>query len=267
MTDPTTYNLYAIKYAHHDRPPSMNFIESSDFHETNMPLDFFVWAAVSDDRTFVIDTGFNAETAARRGRELIRCPSDGLALIGVDAAEARDVIITHMHYDHVGNFDLFPNATYHLQDREMNFATGRNMAHHVFNAAYDVEDVVGMVREVYGGRVTFHDGDAELAPGLSVHHIGGHTEGIMSVRVFTKRGWVVLASDASHLYANMETANPFPIVYNVGEMVDGYARLRELVDSDDHIVPGHDPKVLERYPAVSGELEGIAVRLDVAPKG
>ena len=77
----------------------------------------------------------------------------------------------------------------------------------------------------------------------------------------------MLASDASHLSANMETANPFPIVYNVGEMVDGYARLRELVDSDDHIVPGHDPKVLERYPAVSGELEGIAVRLDVAPKG
>ena len=124
-----------------------------------------------------------------------------------------------------------------------------------------------MVRNVFAGRVSFNDGTAEIAPGITVHLVGGHSMGLQFVRVLTKRGWVVLASDASHLYANMETANPFPIVYNVGEMVDGYARLRELVDSDDHIVPGHDPKVLERYPAVSGELEGIAVRLDVAPKG
>ncbi|MDD9876762.1 MAG: N-acyl homoserine lactonase family protein [Magnetovibrio sp.] len=265
MSELPSYEVYAVKYAHHERGPELNFIDTSDIHETSMALDYFVWACVSDAHTFVVDTGFNAECAERRGRELIRCPSEGLALIGVDAASAKDVIITHMHYDHVGNFDLFPEAIFHLQDREMNFATGRNMAHKVFNAAYDVDDVVGMVREVYRGRVRFHDGDAELAPGLSVHHIGGHTDGIMSVRVHTRRGWVVLASDASHLYANMQTVNPFPIVYNVGEMVRGFDRLRELADSDDHIVPGHDPKVFDLYPAVSPELEGIAVRLDVAP--
>jgi len=265
MSELPIYEVYAIKYAHHDRLPELNFIDTTDFHETNMPLDYYVWAAVSPERTFVIDTGFSAETAERRGRDLIRCPADALSLVGVDAATAKDVIITHLHYDHVGNFDLFPAATYHLQDREMNYATGRNMGHHVFNHAYDIEDVVGMVREVYKGRVTFHDGDAELAPGFSVHHIGGHTDGIMSVRVHTKRGWVVLASDASHLYANMGTTNPFPIVYNVGEMVRGFRKLRELADSPDHIVPGHDPKVLDIYPAVSPELEGIAVRLDEAP--
>ena len=266
MTELPIYDVYAIKYAHHARSPEENFINAADFHETNMPLDYFVWAAVSEERTFVIDTGFSAETATRRGRDLIRCPSEALALVGVDAKTAKDVIITHLHYDHVGNFDLFPACTYHLQDREMAFATGRNMSHQVFSQAYDVEDVVGMVREVYAGRVRFHDGDAELAPGFSIHHIGGHTDGIMSVRVHTKRGWVVLASDASHLYANMQTTNPFPIVYNVGDMVQGYARLRELADSDAHIVPGHDPQVLDFYPAVSPELEGIAVRLDVAPQ-
>jgi glyoxylase-like metal-dependent hydrolase (beta-lactamase superfamily II) len=124
--------------------------------------------------------------------------------------------------------------------------------------AYDVEDVIGMVRRAYAGRVRFHDGDAEIFPGVSVHLVGGHTMGLQVVRVQTRRGWVVLASDASHFYANMEQQRPFPIVWSVKDMVDGYARLRELADSPAHIIPGHDPLVLERYPAASDSLRGAA---------
>jgi glyoxylase-like metal-dependent hydrolase (beta-lactamase superfamily II) len=82
------------------------------------------------------------------------------------------------------------------------------------------------------------------------------------VRVATRRGAVVLASDASHFYANMEQIRPFPIVWSVADMVEGYRRLGELADSPAHIIPGHDPLVLERYPAAAQELQGIAVRLD-----
>ena len=265
MSAADVYEVTAVKYAHNERAASGSFMQSDDIHDSEATLDFFVWACVSENRTFVVDTGYNQETAERRGRTLIRCPGDGLQLIGVDPAKVEDVIITHLHYDHVGNFDLFPKATYYLQDREMNYATGRNMAHQVFSHPYDVDHVTGIVREVYAGRVSFVDGDAELAPGLSVHHIGGHTDGMMSVRVWTKRGWVVLASDALHLYANMETTNPFPIVYSVGDMVKGYARLHELADSSAHIIAGHDPRVMAEYPPVSDELVGIAVRLDVPP--
>jgi glyoxylase-like metal-dependent hydrolase (beta-lactamase superfamily II) len=119
-----------------------------------------------------------------------------------------------------------------------------------------------MVRNTYAGRVAFHDGDAQVAPGVSVHLIGGHTMGLQVARVATRRGWVVLASDASHFYANMEQRRPFPIVYNVADMVEGYARLRELAESPAHIIPGHDPQVLARYPAPAGDLEGIVARLD-----
>jgi glyoxylase-like metal-dependent hydrolase (beta-lactamase superfamily II) len=110
--------------------------------------------------------------------------------------------------------------------------------------------------------VRFHQGDSELAPGVSLHLIGGHTLGMQAVRVETRRGAIVLASDASHFYANMEQARPFPIVWSVADMVDGYRRLRELAESPAHIVPGHDPLVMERYPAPSGDLAGIVVRLD-----
>jgi glyoxylase-like metal-dependent hydrolase (beta-lactamase superfamily II) len=86
--------------------------------------------------------------------------------------------------------------------------------------------------------------------------------GLQVVRVATRRGWLVLASDASHFYANMEQARPFPIVWSVADMVDGYERLRSLAGSAAHIIPGHDPLVLERYPAPERALQGVVARLD-----
>ena len=259
------YEVYAIRYATLARTAADNFI-GGDPHEAGSPLDYFVWLAKSPSRTFVIDTGFDAQVGARRGREMTLSPDLGLKRLGVDAGEVRDVIITHLHYDHVGNFAMFPKATFHLQDREMQYATGRHMAQPIFGHAYEVEEVVAMVRRVYAGRVRFHDGDAQLAPGLSLHRIGGHTMGIQSVRVHTRIGWIVLASDATHYYANMEQVRPFPIVYDVGARVEGYRRLRELADDPRYVVPGHDPLVMQRYPVAGPGLEGVAVRLDAEPK-
>ena len=255
------YEIYALKYAHHDRRASENFI-GGDPHDGAMPLDYFVWLIRGNGREIVVDTGFSAAMAAKRGRDHLRCPTVALRALQCEAENVKDVVVTHLHYDHVGNFDLFPKATFHLQEKEMDYATGRYMCQDCFRGAFEVEDVVGMVREVYAGRVRFHDGDAELHPGISLHLIGGHTMGLQAVRVATRRGWVVLASDASHLYANMEQVRPFPIVWSVADMVDGYGKLRHLADSPAHIIPGHDPLVMQRYRAPSKELEGIVVRLD-----
>lgn len=261
MPENQVYEVYAIKYAHHERNASENFI-GGDAHDGPMPLDYFVWLVRGGGREIVVDTGFSAATAARRGRNHLRCPTEGLRMLGVEASAVSDIVITHLHYDHVGNFDLFPAANFHLQDDELSYATGRHMRHPVFSGAFDVEDVVGMVRNVYRGRVHFHNGDAQIVPGVSVHLIGGHTKGLQAVRVATRRGWLVLASDASHFYANMEQIRPFPIVYSVADMVQGYRRLGDLADSAAHIIPGHDPLVLRRYPAPSTDLEGIIARLD-----
>jgi glyoxylase-like metal-dependent hydrolase (beta-lactamase superfamily II) len=260
-----TYEVFAIKYAERDARRTNHFL-GGDPHDGPMPMDYFVWLIRNDQRTIVLDVGFTAQVAERRKRVHLRLPAAGLAKLGVNAATVRDVVVSHMHYDHIGTSHDFPQARFHLQDDELAFVTGRPMCHHHMRHSYEVEDVVGVVRMLFEDRVQFHDGDDELAPGVTLHRIGGHTIGLQSVRVHTKRGWVVLASDASHYYEHFEKGRVFPTVYNVAETLEGYDKLRRLAESPQHIVPGHDPLVMARYPAVSRELEGIAVRLDTMPE-
>ena len=263
MTLPN-YEIYAIKYAWRDAKRTVHFV-GGDPHDAPMPMDYFVWLVRGEGREYVIDTGFTQSMAEQRKRIFLRRPADGLALLGVKAADVKDVIITHLHYDHVGTFQDFPAAQFHLQDTEMQYATGRHMRHKQFNHGYEVEEVIGMVRLVYKDRVTFYNGDVELVPGISLHHIGGHTMGLQCVRVHTARGWVVVASDTSHYYEHFEQGRVFTTTFHLGDTLDGYAKLRRLADSEKHIVPGHDPLVMQRYPAASPALKDIVVRLDAVP--
>lgn len=261
MTD--TYELFAIRYGHHPRKAAENFIGGDD-HDTDMPLDYFVWAIKGENKTFVLDTGFDPEVARRRGRITTRPIAEGLKSIGVDTATVTDVIISHMHYDHAGNLDLFPGARFHIQDAEMAYCTGRCMCHPIMRFPFEAQDVSAMVRKLFEGRVQFHDGDSELAPGLTLHKLGGHTKGLQVVRAATRRGPVVLASDATHLYANLERNHPFPVLADVGDYLEGLQTLRRLAGSPRHIIPGHDPLVLTQYPAAKPGLADV-VRLDVEP--
>ena len=260
------YEVLAIRYGHHKRNASENFI-GGDPHDLPMPLDYFVWVIRNEQRTIVVDTGFGAESGARRKRELVRPVAEGLQAAGVDVGKVKDVIITHMHYDHAGNNHLFPSASFHLQDSEMAFATGRCMCHPLGNHPYDVDAVAGLVYKVYAGNVVFHDGDEELFPGISLHHIGGHARGLQCVRVKTQRGPVVLASDASHHYAHMEEDRVFPSCDSVSDALEGYNKLRRLGGSSQFIIPGHDPQVMKNYPAYSEATDGWIAKLDSLKTG
>jgi len=258
------YEVFAVRYAERDGW-RRNAFQGGDPHDGPLGMDYFVWVVRNAERTYVVDLGFTREIAAKRKRNFIRAPREGLAMLGVDAARVSEVIVSHMHYDHVGTYADFPQASFHVQEDEMRYATGKYMKYGRFKHGYEVEDVVGMVRLVYDDRVRFHAGTSELAPGVSIHRIGGHTMGCQCVRVNTSRGWVVLASDCSHYYENFEKNRFYGSLFNVGEQGDGFETMRALASSQRHIVPGHDPLVMKRYPAASGELEGIAVRLDAEP--
>ncbi|MBO1075002.1 N-acyl homoserine lactonase family protein [Roseomonas marmotae] len=249
------WEVFALRYAHHeDRPARMNFLQPTDPHDAPMPMDYFVWLLRdAAGREIVVDTGFSPEVSAARQRGLTRTVPEVLNAMGTDPATVGDIILTHLHYDHAGNIGLFPKARFHLQEQEMGFATGRHMCAGCLRATFEVEDVVAMVRALYADRVEFHEGDGEVAPGVTVHRVGGHTPGLQMVRVRTERGPLVLASDAAHYYANMQRGNPFPIVFDLGEMTQGWRRARRLAEGDESlIIPGHDPEVLRRFPKLPG---------------
>ena len=254
------YEIYALRYATMSpRTPQMNFL-SPDPHETTaQALDYFVWLIRGGGRDILVDTGFNAEEAQQRARKLTLNPVDALAAFGVAASDIRDVIVTHLHYDHAGNLDRFTNARFHLQEREMAYATGRCMCNGLLRHPFAVEHVTLMVRHVYGERVTFHSGDGEIAPGVTVHRVGGHSDGLQVVRVETPRGPVVLASDASHYYANLHRRSPFPIVYNVGDMATAWETVERLAGHPDRFIPGHDPIVADIYPRASDTVDAFAL--------
>ena len=157
-----------------------------DPHDIIEPLAYFVWAIVGPHGTFIVDTGFDRGDGRQARPHDVRPVVEGLKALDIAADEVKDVIITHLHYDHCGNHDLFPRARYHLQDVEMAYATGRCMCHAELRIPFEADDVVAMVRKVFDGRVAFHDGDDELAPGITVHHIGGHSKGLQCVRVKTR---------------------------------------------------------------------------------
>lgn len=257
MTDEPIYEVYALRYAEARRVAGDVFL-SRDPHDAPVDMDYFVWLVRAEDRQILVDTGFGPEAAAARKRGLLRTVDTALLEFGVDPGAIEDVIITHLHYDHAGNLPLFPNARFHLQDTEMGFATGRFMCHAHLNVGYDVEDVCCMVRRVYAGRVHFHDGDATIAPGISVHRLGGHTDGLMAVRVATKRGPVVLASDTMHYYANKQRNDPFSSVFDVGASLKAFRALEQLAGADDRIIPGHDPLVCQIFPRV-GHLDAFSL--------
>lgn len=272
-TGEATYAVYAVKYGERDALRGEHFhpdfppLPGDPHDDTPMPMDYFVWAVVDDatGAAWVIDTGFDAHDAKRRGRRLLRTAADGLALLGIDAASVTDVVVTHFHYDHIGGTDQFPSARFHVQDREMAFATGRHMNDPSQRGGLTGQHVADLVLAVHAGRVVFHDGDTELAPGLWLHHLGGHTDGLQVVRVRTADGWFVVASDAAHYYDHAASGRPFHIVFDVPANLAGFARVRELAGGDGRWAPGHDPEVLRRFPPVPG-LDGIAARLDGGPR-
>ena len=182
------------------------------------------------------DTGFDEIAAKERARKSTHPVGEGLKVIGVQPDKVDHVIATHMHWDHAGNYDLFPNARYHIQDGEMAYATGRCMCHQMLHIPFSENDVLAMVRKVFAYRVEFHDGVEELVPGITVHKVGGHSKGLQCVRVKTRRGMVVIASDSCHLYSHIDEGRVFPITYSVGDTLEGYKTLKKLDDTYRSVV-------------------------------
>ncbi len=256
------WEVHAVKYADRNARTRADSFIFDDNHDAPHAMDYYMWVLRSGDRTILVDSGYDGPEAAARGRPIRMEPGEALAPLGITPDKVDTLIVTHLHYDHAGGLHLFPNAHLHLQSAEMAYATGPCMCHDTLRMPFTAGHVCEAVTRLYHGKLTFHDGDSEIADGVTVHCIGGHSRGLQAVRVRTAAGWMVLASDAAHYYENFQARKPFPIVVDLQNMLDGFETLYQLASDPKLIVPGHDPLVRTLFP------QGVAphiTRLDQGP--
>lgn len=258
----TNWQVHALKYADRNARTRADSFLFADNHDAPHPMDYFIWLLRRGPEVILVDSGYDAQEASSRGRPIRMNALEALRPFGIRAEQITRLIVTHLHYDHAGGLHLFPNATLHMQAAEMAFATGPCMCHETLRAPFTGLHVCEAVKRLYSGRVVFHDGDGEVADGVTVHRIGGHSRGLQAVRIRTEAGWLVLASDAAHYYENFLRHKPFPIVVDLEDMLSGFARLETLASHRNLIVPGHDPLVRQLFPQDGAD---FAVRLDVGP--
>ncbi|MDF2874503.1 N-acyl homoserine lactonase family protein [Pantoea agglomerans] len=257
------YEVYALRYAEHrDRSRNENFISHDEHDNSPMPLDFYCWLIRSEHAVLMVDTGFNRELAKKRNRHYYTSPEMLLKKLGINADSIDKIIVTHMHYDHIGNLKAFPNALLYMQEKEMHYCTGRNMLHRYVRAPYDSENIANAVYRLHEGKVRYVGKREEILPGIETLHVGGHTDGLQIVTVNTARGKIVLASDAAHYWCHVDDSTPFPIVMNIPDMLSAHETIKKLVSGMTHIIPGHDPQVRTVFPQFENEENIVQLHLD-----
>lgn len=242
------WSVYAIKYAERNNRTRSDSFLNDDHPAAPHGMDYFVWMLENGAQRILVDTGYDEREARSRGRPILRDPAVALEAAGVQAADIETVIISHLHYDHAGGLGRFPKAQFHVQQSEMAFATGPCMCDAEIRAPFTADHVCDMVQRVFQGSVTFHEGSSEIAPGVTVHRVGGHSMGLQVIRVETSSGPICLASDAAHYYENFMEQKLFPIVVDRTAMIAGFDEITRLAGSADRVIPGHDPLVTKRYP-------------------
>lgn len=255
--------VYALRYAYRTESFKGEHFHgyAKDCHD-RWPIDYYTWVVVQDGVPYVFDAGFTQEEAERRGaRTYLGSPVELLAKLGFAPADVPVLVLSHLHYDHTGHLSSYPNARIFVQASELEFWEGPYSHRGAYVHLRPHEDLLALRKLVDDGRVELLDGETEIAPGITVHRVGGHTAGTQVMRVETPEGPIVLASDASHFYANFEDDRPYGAVHQLDLMYAAFDTLFELAGEQGVIVPGHDPQVPERHEPLNDDPRIIRLRI------
>lgn len=247
------YSVHALRYAQSVGKRSSFFYryDLSEQADAEQHVDWYFWLLQGGGKTVLVDCGYDKERGARKGRYQGTAPLELLSRAGVRAADVDHVVVSHMHYDHVGNIGLFPNATISMARSEFEWMQGPYADRFPTCWTVEPEEREMMQNLNREERITFVDDRTEVLPGIAVTLVGGHTPGQTLTEVTSTAGQIVLASDAAHLYEEFETDRAFNMFHNLEDMYGAYEQLRAFNDRPNTIViPGHDPRVGRRFDQV-----------------
>jgi glyoxylase-like metal-dependent hydrolase (beta-lactamase superfamily II) len=245
-----TYEVFAVRYGMLDSRKSELYYRYESYGDPDGPasMAYYFWVLRSGTTTILVDTGFDPAAAARRGRTCLVAPLDALRQLGVAPETVSTIVVTHLHYDHIGNLHAFPHAELIVPERELEFWAGPFASRQQFAPHVEAEEIEIVRRAAAEGRVRTTDGTEEIVDGVVAISVGGHSPGQQVTVVEGSAGTVVLASDAVHLYEELEQDRPFAVMHDLEQMYAAYDLLNDLARSRDAVVvPGHDPEVFLRH--------------------
>jgi glyoxylase-like metal-dependent hydrolase (beta-lactamase superfamily II) len=229
--------------------------------DAEIEMAYYLWLLRDGERVVLVDTGFDPAVAARRGRTVLVEPIEALRRLDVRAAAVSAVVVTHFHYDHIGNLAAFPAAELIVPRRELDFWTGPLAGRPQFAAHVEAAEIEEIAAAAEEGRVRTTEGEEEILPGVTAIEVGGHSPGQQLTVIAGEGGTVLLTSDAVHFYEELELDRPFAVLADLAAMYAAYDRVSELARGGAIVVAGHDPAVMERFPPDGAEA-GLAVRVD-----
>lgn len=249
---PDTYAVYAIRFATEASYPTRYLVAGADSSRRSQ-LAFTIWLLRGQNRTVLLDAGFYRQKFIDRWKPVgYERPSEALAAVGVRPKDVTDIVISHIHWDHLDGVDLFPNARIWLQQAEFEHYTNDSGA--VLDRAIDPDNAKMLAALRRAGRVRLIPGDStEILPGITVFTGGKHTYASQFATVRAslangKTGTIVLASDNAYLYENLEQHRPIAQSLDTLSNLRAQDRMRRLASDPRLIVPGHDAEVFVRFP-------------------
>jgi glyoxylase-like metal-dependent hydrolase (beta-lactamase superfamily II) len=219
-----------------------------------------VWLARAPGRNVLVDAGFYRDKFLRRWRPAqYERPSATLARLGLRPEDVTDIVVSHVHWDHLDGADLFPRARVWIQRAEYDHYV--DSAGRPRSPTIDSLDAAMLHDLSRAGRVALIDGDSvEIIPGITVYTGGKHTYASQYASVHTAGGVVVLASDNAYLYENLARRRPIAQTLDSLSNLRAQDRMRRLAGGDALVVPGHDAAVFARFPTPGNGVARIAGR-------
>lgn len=262
------YEVLAVRYGTRTATKAETYLNHHVYGEPDesFAMDYFFWLVRGHGRTVLVDCGFDEEAGRRRGRTTLVDPVAALSALGVEPDAVDQVVVTHAHYDHIGNLHRFPRAEVVLARREYEFWTGPYANRVQFAHSTEADELAHLAALRAQGRLRLVEDALDLAPGIELVVVGGHTPGQLVVQVAAGPSTVVLAADALHFYEELERDRPFFVVSDLVEMYRGFDLLREMTeDAGRLLVAGHDAEVGTRFrarvPGLPADLADLVVDL------
>ncbi len=250
------YDVWAVRYGTLPQFKVSGLISGAD---TSRRLDIamMVWLIRGNGRNVLLDAGFYRQPFIDRYKPTnYMTPAAAVARAGVQPDQVTDLIISHIHWDHLDGIDLFPKARVWIQKDEFNYYLDSSGT--AKNRTIDATDAKLLAQVAREGRLQLVDGDGvEIIPGISVYIGGKHTYQSQFAAVQSNVGTIVLASDNMYLYENLAKHQPIAQTLDAASNLRTQERMAAMASTPRLLVPGHDPEVFVRFPTPGNGIAAI----------